>query len=195
MGGRVDDRRQRRSAGHLPLHDGSYTIEALAPVAATPSSPTGSSGLRDKAGNALGRTGYVPNGQNYTRDFTVVTAKGEIDGTVWNDLNNNGIHDAGDPGLAGWTVFADLPDATHPFGNGVLDPGEVSTTTAADGSYKLTGLLPGATYYIREVLQSNWQEVTPAPRWTSIACPLSDSIPDSRHRLRQPVRRHACRRW
>ena len=134
------------------------------------------SGLRDKAGNALARTGYVPAGLNFTRDFTVVTSKGEIDGTVFNDLNSNGVPDAGE-GLAGWTVFADLPDPTHPFGDGVPDNGEISATTAADGSYKLVGLPTGVTYYIREVLPSNWNEVTPAAPADFYSIPVTNSQP------------------
>ncbi|HND54910.1 MAG TPA: hypothetical protein PLV92_21000, partial [Pirellulaceae bacterium] len=32
---------------------------------------------------------------------------GDIAGTVFNDLNANGVNDTTDPGLSGWTVFAD----------------------------------------------------------------------------------------
>ena len=137
----------------------------------------------------------------------MATAKGEIDGTVWNDLNGNGVRDwtdlngngvfdpgEGDPGLAGWTVFADLPDATHPFGDGIPDNGEITATTAADGSYKLTGLPTGTTYYIREVLQSNWNEEIPLAAADFFVLGISDSIPVTGHQFFQPVwRRHAAR--
>ena len=34
---------------------------------------TAQSGLRDRSGNALYRTGFEPDGHNYTRDFRVTT--------------------------------------------------------------------------------------------------------------------------
>jgi hypothetical protein len=68
-----------------------------------------------------------------------------VTGTVVGDDNGNGARDSGEGGLAGIAVFADLD------GNGTLDAGEPSTTTASDGSYKLGGLKPGG-YVIRHVL-------------------------------------------
>jgi subtilase family serine protease len=38
-----------------------------------------------------------------------------VSGTVFNDVNSNGVQDSGESGLAGWTVYDDLND------NGVLD--------------------------------------------------------------------------
>ena len=55
-------------------------------------------------------------------------------GTKFNDLDGGGEQDAGEPGMAGWTVFGDLND------NGMLDAGEPSTVTAPDGQYVLYGL-------------------------------------------------------
>ena len=54
---------------------------------------------------------------------------------VWNDLNQNGIQDAGEPGLAG--VLVKLVGA-----NGVID----TKTTNADGAYSFTGLAAGSYY-------------------------------------------------
>lgn len=68
-----------------------------------------------------------------------------VTGTVIGDDDGDGARDPGEGGLAGIAVFADL-DA-----NGILDQGEPSTTTAADGTYALTGLKPGS-YTIRHVL-------------------------------------------
>ena len=44
---------------------------------------------------------------------------GEIRGHHWNDLDGNGLWDAGEPPLAGWTVFLDANQ------NGVLDAGRL----------------------------------------------------------------------
>ena len=79
-----------------------------------------------------------------------------ISGQVFNDLNDNGNKDPGEPGLAGWTVFLDTNN------NGQPDPGEPTTTTDADGNYSFANLGPG-TYYVREVVQDTWQQTTPNP--------------------------------
>jgi len=71
-----------------------------------------------------------------------------ISGFKFEDLNGNGQRDAGEPGLAGWTIFNDVNNNSNP------DSGEASTTTGANGSYTLE-LGPG-TYRIREVLQGGW---------------------------------------
>lgn len=52
----------------LPV--GVYTVVARAPIAPSGTSP-GQSGLRDRMGNPLGSTGFVPAGQDFTRTFVV----------------------------------------------------------------------------------------------------------------------------
>lgn len=66
----------------------------------------------------------------------VVPAGGQVTGTVFLDLNANGVHDTSEPGLQFRTVYVDAN------GNGQLDPGEGSTTTDANGIYTLS-LNPG----------------------------------------------------
>ena len=56
-------------------------------------------------------------------------ATGSISGFVFNDLTNNGIFNAGDQGLSGWTVFIDANN------NGNLDSGETSTVSVANGVF------------------------------------------------------------
>ncbi len=89
-----------------------------------------------------------------TVNITVPPPTGSISGTLWGDVNGDGVRGTGDAGLAGRTVFLDQNQ------NGKLDPGEASTTTAADGSYTFTGLAPG-TYYVDEVLPAGWIQTTP----------------------------------
>lgn len=58
-------------AGLQPLDSAVYQLEVLAPVPAGPGQ-TEQSGVRDKAGNPLGRTGFNPNGSNYTLGFRLL---------------------------------------------------------------------------------------------------------------------------
>ena len=103
------------------------------------------------APNAVTMTsGLTATGENFG-DFKL----GTISGTVFNDLSGTGTLTAGDPGLAGWTVYLDANN------NGFLNPGEVSTVTAANGTSSFTGLGPG-TYSVREVAPAGWTETTPA---------------------------------
>lgn len=55
--------------------------------------------------------------------------------------------------LAGWTVFADLNS------DGVLDVGEVSAVTDANGDYSLD--IDTGSYAICEVMQSGWTQTYP----------------------------------
>ena len=65
---------------------------------------------------------------------------GQVQGTVFEDLNGNGAQDTGEPGLGNRVIFADLN------GNGIIDPGEPFTTTAANGAFSIN-LQPSATAY------------------------------------------------
>ena len=87
--------------------------------------------------------------------ITVTAVTGDIHGTVWNDLDGDRVWDTEEPGLANWEVYLDLNT------NGQYDSGEPTATTAADGSYTFTGLLPG-TYTVAEVRQSGWLQTFPS---------------------------------
>src|SRR5262249_54096293 len=60
-----------------------------------------------------------------------------------------------EPGLPNWQIYLDTNN------NGVLDAGEPSTLTDANGNYSFTGLQPG-TYVVREVPQTGWTQTRPA---------------------------------
>jgi ice-binding like protein/SdrD B-like protein/uncharacterized protein DUF4214 len=109
------------------------------------------------SGRALARNGAV------TLDTNVITIEGcetvsvtgSISGTKFNDLNGNGLQDAGEPGLAGVTVFLD-------DGNGVLDAGEETRLTDIDGNYTFAGLAAD-TYIVRQVTPAGMANTTPNP--------------------------------
>ena len=77
---------------------------------------------------------------------------------------NSGSLTAPDVGLGGWTIFVDYDN------DGVLDAGEPSAVTAADGSYKITGIKDG-TWNVREVGQPDWSCTSPNG-WTGTRGPI-----------------------
>jgi hypothetical protein len=88
-------------------------------------------------------------------NFANRLATATITGTIFNDLNGNGVRDAGEPGLFGWGVFIDNNN------NRVFDPGiDVRVFSDSNGNYALTGLPPG-TYRINEGIPTGWRRTTP----------------------------------
>jgi uncharacterized repeat protein (TIGR01451 family) len=81
-------------------------------------------------------------------------ALGSIAGVKFNDLNGNGVKDAGEVGLSGWVIYSDANN------NGSFDAGEAALTTAADGTFNFLSLSSGA-YNIREVNQAGWTQTLP----------------------------------
>jgi hypothetical protein len=80
---------------------------------------------------------------------------GDVRGIKFEDKNNNGKMDSGEPGLSGWTIYHDANN------NHMLDSGESSTTTDSAGNYELKGL-PKGLQYIREVQKSGWKQTAPS---------------------------------
>jgi hypothetical protein len=81
-----------------------------------------------------------------TVSITVTFRPVTISGTIFQDQNDNHIQDAGESGLAGWTVQ--------------LDGGAMSVTTDASGAYRFTGVGPGV-HTVSEVVQSAYIETSP----------------------------------
>jgi hypothetical protein len=101
------------------------------------------------------QTVAVTDGQTATADFGDFRL-GSVSGRVFNDLNHNGVSDAGEPGLAGWLVYLDGN------GNGRYDAWERSAITDANGNYTLDGLRAG-TFTLAESLRTpGWFRTAPA---------------------------------
>jgi SdrD B-like domain len=84
---------------------------------------------------------------------------GSISGVKFSDNNQNGMRDADEPGLSDWVIYLDTNN------NHMLDDGEVYTITDANGHYSFTNLATGAgfSYYVREVQQDGWSQITADP--------------------------------
>ena len=94
---------------------------------------------------SAGPSGSLQQNTNSTKSFRLTLPS--VSGYKFEDKNGNGLWDAGEPGLSGWTVQLQLKNGT------VVN----TVTTQADGSYKFTGVYPG-NYTVAEVLQSGWKQ-------------------------------------
>ncbi|MEF7616672.1 CARDB domain-containing protein [Aquincola sp. MAHUQ-54] len=74
-----------------------------------------------------------------------------LGGVKFDDSNANGVLDAGEALLAGWTIQLDRN------GDGSID---ATAVTGADGSYRFENLGPGV-YHLSEVAQAGWLRTTP----------------------------------
>ena len=90
-------------------------------------------------------------GEDITCTFTN-TKLGSISGMKWEDMNANGVKDAEDAIVSGWTINLDRD------GNGSIDK---TTTTDSNGLYTFTDLIPG-TYKVIENIPSPWNVSYPS---------------------------------
>jgi hypothetical protein len=86
--------------------------------------------------------------------FNLGATTGTLSGRVVRDVNGDGIHNASEGGLSGWTVFLDGDN------DGVLEPGEINAPTDANGDWLITNL-PAASYNVRVVQQTGWLRTAP----------------------------------
>jgi hypothetical protein len=128
----------------LSVRAGAYTIREMPRAGWEVTAPFGGVYPVTVAGGA------ALTGQDFGNHYTVAS----ISGAVWNDRNGDGVRDATEPALAGWTVYADLNN------NGKLDSGEPRSFSSNTGNYKLT--LSAGTYTIREVARAGWKTTAPA---------------------------------
>lgn len=87
-------------------------------------------------------------------DFGNQSFLGSISGTKFEDVDGDGMRDAGEGPLQGVTIYLDQND------NGAPDAGEPTTQTDADGRYEFTDLLPGE-HIVREVVPVPFRQTTP----------------------------------
>ncbi|HID03679.1 MAG TPA: hypothetical protein EYP18_10800, partial [Desulfobacterales bacterium] len=124
------------------LAPGDYAAEFIAPGGYTISPPNaGGDNVDSDADPNTGRTSLITldSGQAVTNiDAGMNTTTASIGDFVWEDLNANGVQDAGESGLG--NVGVNLYDNA--------DNLVATTTTAADGSYNFAGLTPANGYSV-----------------------------------------------
>ncbi len=98
----------------------------------------------------------VTTGNESVVDFSNLTPEAsDVSGTVFNDLDGNGLRAPTEPALSGWQIYVDLNE------DGSLTTGEPVTTSAADGSYTLFAV-PRGIQMISQVPDAHWRTNSPA---------------------------------
>jgi protocatechuate 3,4-dioxygenase beta subunit len=117
------------------------------PPGANPSPRTADGATNSDADRITGRTGgfNLTGGTNITNlDAGIISTRAALGNFVWNDLNNDGIQTAGEPGVAGVTVslYFDANNDGSITGAEATNP-VASAITDANGAYLFPNLIPG----------------------------------------------------
>ena len=86
-----------------------------------------------------------------------------VHGQKFHDANGNGVKDSGEPGLAGWEI--EVYDSGVLVGTATTMADDPTTGADETGAYWITwrDVLPSTrTFFVREVLQPNWEQTFPA---------------------------------
>ena len=131
-------------------------------------SPTGQSLDPSLDSDANVVTGITPtfsvtNGENLQWDAGLFLL-GSIGGTLWNDIDGDGVMDGNEGYLEGWSVYLDSND------NGAYDANinEPRVLTNANGTYTFTGLRPGM-YVVSQEIPTGWEQTFPGSTGSSDA--------------------------
>ena len=111
------------------------------PDSGTTTNPTGSS--TPASGERDGSNGPGAGLNNYATTNSL--SLGAIGDRVWYDIDNDGVQDAGEPGMAGVKVTLVWAGANGTFGNS--DDITATTTTGVNGDYDFSGL-PAGNYRV-----------------------------------------------
>jgi len=126
---------------------------------ATMSSNFETKSLTFSAGQAAATISFATTAKRAFLDNILVTVESgpplvhAIRGLAWDDADGDGLR-AGEPGLAGRTIYLDLDN------DGVLGAGEPTATTATDGSYAFADLSAG-TYTVAQIVPEGWEQTAP----------------------------------
>ncbi len=126
------------------LAAGSYRVREVAPAGWRRTTP--SSGYFDLSV----ASGATASGKNFGNTQNVL-----ISGSVFNDLDKDGIKDSTEKGLSSWRVYIDTDK------DGVFDSTEPNVLTDSSGNFTFRAL-PAGTYVLRVVPAAGWTRTTPS---------------------------------
>ena len=163
---------------------GSYDVREVFQTGWTCSYPNAGPG--DAAANGVVTSTDCEHTETFTSDDDLTNnnfgnwTAGSKSGQKFEDQDADGIKDASEGGLAGWTIYVDYN------GNNSFDAGEPSGVTDGSGNYSIGGIAPG-TYDVREVSRPAGRAPTPTPgpvtpTPTASSPPPTASTPRRSHR-------------
>lgn len=139
------------------LLPGQYYVCEIGQTGWTQTEPSSSTGVYNNGGYCHSIT--LSPGQNLTNIQFGNFQLGSISGQKFNDINGNGIKDPGEVGLSGVTIYLDKNL------NNILDVGDTSTITDANGNYLFNNLTVGTyhnnSYAVKEVVPTGWTQTYP----------------------------------
>jgi len=130
------------------LPSGTYNVREVVPANSQPTTP-------NPVAVTLAAGQSTPATVNFGNQ-AIPALLASITGIKFNDIDGNGTQAAGELGVPGVTVFLDTNN------DGILDAGETSAITGANGDFTFPNL-PAGTYSVREVVPANSQPTTPNP--------------------------------
>lgn len=157
------------------LAPGTYSVSFTTPTGfiASPALQGGNTALDSDPVNGVVSGIVLTAGQNNnTIDAGFKSNQLKLGDRVWNDLNNNGIQDAGEPGIANVSVklYRDADANNMPDGASLT-----TVTTDASGLYQFTGLTPG-NYIVGIVIPNGY---TQGSTTASSSTPNNDNNTDN----------------
>jgi len=142
------------TSGTMPA---GLTLNSSGLITGTPT-VIGSSAVTVRANDLYGCQG--------SRSITITVKGLTVGNLVWQDNNNNGFVDAGEPGVSGVQVQLMNPGADNVIGGSSADVQVDSlVTTPASGAFSFTNLPPG-NYYLRLVAPAAFTHTSGTPATT-----------------------------
>ncbi|MDD4651588.1 MAG: SdrD B-like domain-containing protein, partial [Methanothrix sp.] len=153
------------------LVPGVYSVKFEKPAGYDSFSPKGIGDAdKDNDANATGQTADITliSGQNDLTWDAGVYQYASLGDFVWHDMNANGIQETGEAGVAGVIVTLHRPDGST-----------IDTTTATDGSYKFTGLVPGS-YFVTFNKPTDYYSFSPSGQGSDNAADSDADVADGK---------------
>lgn len=134
--------------------DGTYTLSASGAGTFNVREIPPPGGEHFASGESGARSVSIADGQSVSLSDFQDSQTATIGGTVFEDLNGNGVQDSGEPGLAGWAISVSQSDPDQP--QAITDANGNWAITVRGGGYQVQFENPGTSGAL-----SNWLLTTP----------------------------------